>query len=638
MAKSERLFEMLQYIREYPNLTAQDLARLCRVSERGVYRYLNTLSRAGMPVHFQDGGYRLAEDVPDLLRRVDVEGLRAIVRLLTIGMSNCEDRELLRYGRSFMRLVDDNLPKTPGRQSDEIEIVPAGMEASNYGGTISIGHSSKPDIINPILTSETISVTLLNLIFSGLLSFDSSGEAIPDVARNWDVSRDGMTWSFLLRNDVRFHDGHPLTSHDVEFTYRSMIDPGVESPMSERYEVIDRMETEGDYIFRVVLKYPFAPFIHRLYRAIAPMHLLEGEDLRGNVFNREPVGSGPFKLVEWTDDDTIVLDANEDYFHKGRPILDRLIFRSYPDREEALQAITRGEMDVALDLAASDLLFVSRNGGFRIYPAIGSSYYALFFDLMNPLFRDMRVRMAFDHAIDRESIVRNQLKGYSKVCTGPFSVNSWAYNHDIQSTPYHVDNARELLKQVGWIDTDGDGVLDKDGRPFEVSVTVPDISDVLKRIAVAVRAQLMKVGIKVKLVYVDDSKLYKTPFQMVLARIATGADPDYVYQVWHSDGGDRNLSSYSNRFVDEFLELGRRTVDLEKRKAIYHKAHEMIHDDYPAVFLASGVEFIGSNYRFRDARFSSTLHFLTTMRDWQIVVEEGEGVAHKREQKAGVVI
>jgi peptide/nickel transport system substrate-binding protein len=244
--------------------------------------------------------------------------------------------------------------------------------------------------------------------------------------------------------------------------------------------------------------------------------------------------------------------------------------------------------------------------------------------------------MAFDHAIDRESIVRNQLKGYSKVCTGPFSMNSWAYNHDIQTAPYHVGNARELLKQAGWIDTDGDGVLDRDGKPFEVSVVVPNISDSLERIAVTIRAQLMKIGIKVKLVYMDE--LTKPEFQVFLARTAAGADPDYAYRVWHSDGGDLNLSSYSNRFVDELLELGRRTVDVEKRKAIYHKAHEMIHDDYPAIFLASGFEFIGSSYRFRDARFSSTLQFLTTMRDWQIVAEEDEGVAHRRERKAGGVM
>jgi ABC-type transport system substrate-binding protein len=148
----------------------------------------------------------------------------------------------------------------------------------------------------------------------------------------------------------------------------------------------------------------------------------------------------------------------------------------------------------------------------------------------------------------------------------------------------------------------------------------------------------MKAGIKVKLVYMDDSKLYKVPFQTMLAKIASGADPDYTYRLWHSEAVDTNLSSYRNRFVDELLELGRRTVDVEKRKAIYHKIHEMIHDDYPAIFLVSGCEFIGSSYRFREARFSLTLHFLTTMRNWQIVGEEREDTAYGSRRKAGVVM
>jgi peptide/nickel transport system substrate-binding protein len=342
-------------------------------------------------------------------------------------------------------------------------------------------------------------------------------------------------------------------------------------------------------------------------------------------------------LVDWKDDDTIVLDANRGYFQRGRPILDRLIFRAYPDRQAALQSIKQGEIDIALDLAASDLLFMNKRGGFRVYPTQDASYYAIILNLNDPVFRDIRVRMALDYAIDRESMIKNQLKGYSRICTGPFSVDSWAYNNSIQPTPYHADNARELLAQAGWQDTDGDGILDKDGVPLEITLTVPDISDSLERIAVAIRAQLMKIGIKVKLVYVDDPGLYTIPFQMVLARIATSVDPDYAYIFWHSEGGDANLASYRNRFVDELLEQGRQTTDQEKRKAIYHKVHEMIHDDYPAIFLASGYEFIGSNYRFRDARFSSTFHFLTTIKDWQIVSEEREDKLHKRERKVSTM-
>ena len=183
----------------------------------------------------------------------------------------------------------------------------------------------------------------------------------------------------------------------------------------------------------------------------------------------------------------------------------------------------------------------------------------------------------------------------------------------------------------------GDGVLDKDGEPFEISLTMPNISDSLERVAVAIRAQLMKVGIRAKLAYMDDSELHKTQFQAILSMIITSTDPDYAYRFWHSKNGDLNLASYKNRFVDDLLELGRQTTDMEKRKTIYHRIHKIIHDDCPALFLVSGREFIGSNYRFRDARFPSMPYFLTTMKDWQIVDEEKEGVDYERQQRTGVM-
>jgi peptide/nickel transport system substrate-binding protein len=640
MAKTEKVFDMLRLIKEYPNLTAQDLARLCDVSERGIYRYLNTLSKAGILVRFKDGGYKLQEDYSDALsevfRRTDPETLEALMVLLSAGMENCEDDHILERGRDFIKLIETSFPKVGKLRLNEIQIVPEGRRSAHYGGTVTIGHSSKPDIINPILTSETISVHLMNLIFSSLVRFDSAQRPVPDLAKSWEVSKDGLVWTFFLRDDVKFHDGHPLTAQDVEFTYRAIMNPENMSPVAERYKLIDRIETEGDHIFRVALRHPFAPLIHRLSREIAPKHLLESADLRNTPFNRHPVGSGPFKLADWTEDDTVILDANGEYFEKDRPILDRLIFKTYPDRGAALEAISRGKMDIALNLAASDLLFVSRRRPFRVYSAPGASYYAITFNLRDPIFSDIRVRMALDYAIDKESIIKNQLKGYSRTCTGPFAVNSWAYNPNIQPIPYDIGHAIALLDQVGWRDTDGDGVLDRDGEPFEISLAVPNISDSLERIAVAIRAQLMKIGITMKLVYVDDSKLYETLFQAMLTKSAAGADPDYAYRAWHSEGGDANLTSYENRLVDDLLEQGRRTTDLEKRKAIYYKIHEIVHDDYPAIFLASGCEFIGSNYRFSDARFSSLLHFLTTAKDWHIIGGEREDTIHKRQREVNI--
>ena len=635
MPKSEKLFEALNFIAECPDLTPKDLARLCDVSERAIYRYINTLLKVGISIQFQDGGYKLQGYYGDILRKISPESLEALKLLLSAGMQIYKDERVLKYGRDFMSLIEANLPKAKKRETGEIEIVSEEIRATHHGGTITVGHSSKPDIINPILTSNTISVNLMNLIFSSLVKSDDTGQSVPDLARAWEISEDGLEWTFYIREDVDFHDGHPLTAHDVEFTYKAIIDPDSMSPWAKRYDLIERIETEGDYILKITLKHPFVPFMSALGWPIAPKHLLENVELRDTPFNHCPIGSGPFKFADWMEDDTIILDANRSYFRKDRPILDRLIFRAYDDRQAALRSIARGEMDIALGLAAADVLSVGKRGAFRVYSAPGAFYYAIILNHKDPIFKDIKVRKALDHAIDRKSIIETQLKGYGEICTGPYGVNSWACSPDVEPTSHSIQRAKELLEQAGWVDTDGDGILDKDGEPLEISLAVLNLSDILERIATAVRAQLMKVGIRVKLEYVDDSELYRTPFQAFVTMFTAGDDPD-TCRLWHSKSGDTNLASYENKFVDDLMDLGRQERNQEKRKEIYHKIHQLIHDDCPAIFLTSAFEYIGSNYRFKSGKFPSTLHFLTTMKDWQIVNSEGEGVVHERYEQVSM--
>ena len=620
MTKSEKLFEMLQYIREYPYLSARDLALLCDVSERGIYRYIDTLTSSGFPVRLRDGGYRLPEDNFDLLEKLDVENLRSVRELLSIGMTSCGDEELFKQGEELIKLVDAVLPKTEEGMLREIVIISEG--AANCGGAVTIGYSGKElDMINPILASDTISSALMSLIFSRLVEFDRSQRPVPSLAQKWEVSGDGLVWTFFLREDVKFHDGHPLAAQDVEFTYRAILDSRDMTPKAEQYNMIDKIETKGDHIVRVSLKYPFASFIYRADLPIAPRHLLENADLHDTPFNRRPIGSGPFKLVDWTEDDTIALEANKRYFLQGRPILDRLIFRSYTTGETALQAIAEDETDMGLWLTSADLASSDVGRDFRVYPIPTQSYYALILNLKSPVFRDIRVRKALDYAIDRGSIMENQLKGYSEICTGPFSVDSWSYNSDVQPTPYDIWKARDLLDEAGWRDTEKDGVLDRDSEPFEISIAVPNPSDGLGRIAVAIRAQLMKAGINAKLDYVDVSELSEVTSEATLCMVSAGPDPDSAYDLWHS-GSSANVASYENGIVDDLLEQGRQATDIEQRRTIYHRVHRIIHDDYPAIFLASGCRFIGSNYRISDAEFSSIPHFLSTMKDWQIAGTE----------------
>jgi len=632
VTKTEKIFEMLEFVREYPNLTSKDIAHLCDISERAVYRYINTLSRVGFHIRHQNGGYRLQEDPSDVLRKSGIDGLEALKVLIAEGIKHSKDRQAVEYGKRFMTAIEKSLPTGRRRRPFQIEIADRDSDIEQRGGELIIGHCSKPDIINPILTTSSISANLMNLIFSQLVDFDHDQRPIPDLAKKWSVSKDGREWTFLLRDDVKFHDGHPLTAHDVEFTFRSLMDPQNESPKAERYEIVDRIEMDGDYALRIVLKRPHAPFIYVLGQSIVPKHLLEGVDLRETQFNQNPVGSGAFRFAEWTEDDTIVLEANADYFVSERPILDRLVFKAYPDRDTEIQAITKQKMDIGLDLGASDLLALGNNQTFRIYATSGSSYYAVMLNVKDPLFSDMRVRKALDHAIDRDAIVKNQLKGHSRISTGPFSVDSWAYNNDIEAIPYSIEKARELLHEAGWHE-DEDGILYNSDQPFEFTLAVPSTSYMLERIAVAIRAQLMKAGIRVILEYSDDQEAQETGRQALLTRIVAGSEPDRAYRFWHSKSRTSNFSFYESNLVDDLLEKSRKTTDMEERKVIYHKIHEIIHDECPAIFLASGCEFIGSNYVFNDAEFSSVEYFLTTMQNWQLVeTRRGKGISKgKRE-------
>ena len=635
MAKSEKLFEVLELIKKSPNMTPKELAEFCDVSERAIYRYINTLSKVGILVNYRKGSYKIQGYYGDILNNFKPESLEAIKKLLIAGMRLHTDEEILQHGQEFLKLIDMNLPKEENPEPDEIDIIPETVRAINHGGIVTIGHGSKPDIINPILTNDTISVNLLDLIFSSLIKFDEFQRPIPDAARSWEISDDGLTWTFFLREDITFHDGKPLTSNDVEFTYKSIVDPKNKSLRAQRYDIVKDFQTDGDYIFKVILKQPLVAFLPRLSRAIAPKHLMENIDVSNNPYNRKPIGSGPFKLADWTENDVIVLEANSNYFRKDRPILDKLIFKFYDNREDALEAMTKGRIDIAFNSAASDLLVMKESGAFRIYPTPIHAVHALIFNLDYPVFKDIKVRKAFDYAIDKETMADNLLKNHGAICTGPFAMDSWAYNHNVMSIPYNIEKAKDLLKQAGWQDNDGDGILDKNGQKFEMLIRILNTSDILERMANAISSYLMQVGIKVDVVFSssNDLKAQNMPFYAILTTIVSGEDPEYVRNVWHSKDRSGKLTDYKNQFVDDLVDMGRLETDIEKRKDIYYKVHELIHDDCPAIFLTSAFEYISTSYKFRWNRPRSMMSFLTSMKDWQIIDKSKEKAINTESEK-----
>ena len=546
--------------------------------------------------------------------------------LILEGMRGCKDPELLAAGKEAIAIMDAEAPYLQERQ--RINILAQGTTPKQMGGTLAIGHGSKPSGINPLLTTDTISANLMEIIFSNLVKFNAAGEAMPDLAYNWEISSDGLLHTFFIRNDVKFHDGHPLTAHDVEFTYRSMAESGIPL-LVHSTERIEGMETKGDYIFRTKLKHPYRTPLRHLCRAIAPKHLLEGADLQTSQFNRHPIGTGPFRVTEWSDDETMALERNKFYFQKARPILDKLVLRWYEDRNSAIEAIQIGEVDIALDLTYRDIMFLSAGREFQGYSIYNGSYYVLLFNHSKALFQAPEIRKAFDHIVDRDRMVSRTLHEYSKPVTGPFLMGSFACDPDVEPREHSIDKAHALLADYGW--KFKDGRLCRDGQRLHISIAIQDNSRLIEKIAAALKDQLLESGVKVDFVYTDGDRNIRNSCDLIISQLQAPEDPDACYGYWHSGRHNGDTTRYSSPEVDRLFQLGRQTTGPAEQKAVYRQIHQLIHKKCAAVFLCSASNFLTSRYVLPAGHsFSSINHFLSSIKDWEMEV-------HTAVQKDGAI-
>ncbi|MGQ9630153.1 MAG: peptide-binding protein [bacterium] len=504
-----------------------------------------------------------------------------------------------------------------------------GKEKHTYGGTVVLSSLNEPEGINPILSRDTAAVDLANMIFNGLIKLNDRLEPIPDLAESWEVSEDGLTWTFHLRKGVKFHDGVELTSEDVAFTFNSIVDPKVKSPFASLYGLVKSFEAVGRYDFRVVLKEPYAPLLYIMEKGIVPAHLLKGAELSRSEFNRKPIGTGPFKFFEWVPGGEVSLVANEDYF-EGRPYLDRVILRVFPDRTAAWSALMQGKVDVVKDLEFEDFKIIKGDPRFKAYDYPSVFYYTLLFNLRAPPFSDKAMREAIDLSIDRSDIIERALLGCGIPTTGPFHPGTWPYNPEVPPQTYDPDGAFRILGEKGWKDTDGDLILDRGGRELGFTLLV-DRGDSLKEaVAQRIKWQLFQVGIRVDVEFLDSRDLFRErlipgKFQAVLLQFNAGIDPDkYTYLFWHSSGaGTWNFGPYRNEEVDRLIEMGRVTANQSERQRIYHRIHSIIAGDRPALFLFFRRRFVGISSKFGGIS-ESPASFYRSIKDWYIFERQQE--------------
>ena len=472
---------------------------------------------------------------------------------------------------------------------------PATPHAPVHGDAIVGGSIGDVSGFLSAVTSDSASHDAASYVFNGLVRYDKDLKLEGELAESWDISPDGKTITFHLRKGVAWHDNVPFTSDDVMFTYKRMIDPKTPTAYGEDFRQVKRASAPDPHTFVVTYEKPFAPALASWGMYILPKHLLEMyPDISKSPLNsKRPVGTGPFRFVEWKTGERTVFEANPGYF-EGRPYLSRVVTRVIPDQATLFLELKSGGIDT---MGLTPLQYTRQTEtaefrkAFNKYKYLSFGYTYLGFRLSHPLFSDKRVRQALAHAINKKEIIDGVLFGLGQEATGPYKPGTWAYNPNVRRYPYDPARASALLAEAGW-KAGADGTLSKGGRKFAFTVLTNAGNDSRAKTAAIIQQNLSAVGIRMDIrtlewsAFINDF-VNKRKFDALILGWTITQDPDQ-FDIWSSTKtGPRELNhvGFRNADVDRLLEEGRRTFDLEKRKAAYFTIQEILAEEQPYVFL-----------------------------------------------------
>ncbi len=469
---------------------------------------------------------------------------------------------------------------------------------ASRGGSVVVGLLSEPKSLNPLVASSTQSQDIINLMFLTLLVEEADFLSFkPNLAERWSYSEDSLSITFRLRDDVRWHDGEPVRAADVRFTWQMQVDPRVGWASRSLKDRIDDVEIVDDHTvtFRFAGRYPY-----QLHDAndgvVVPSHLLAlvpPDSMRTSGFGRKPIGNGPYRFARWIPGQYIELERDANYYLAGRPYLERVGFRVVPDMTSLVTQLKAGEIDCLESVPLDALPDIEKDyPDITIYEYMSRGMVFIVWNLESELFADREVRRALAMAIDAQEIIDTLWRGKANVSDSPMHPVLWAHDADMQPIAYDPERARAELAGAGWVDSNDDGVLDKDGRRFEFEMTVNQGMQVRADVMTMVQEYLRRVGIKVNARVLEwgafmDGVVKGDFASCVLGwKVGTRAD---LFSFWHSSAsppGGFNASRYRNARVDELIELARSTPDTQRAGELWHECQRIIYEDQPIFFLA----------------------------------------------------
>ena len=497
------------------------------------------------------------------------------------------------------------------------------------GNVLTVGLLSEPASLNPLAVTATETRDIVELLYLKLLEEQPDFVTFqPQLARSWEYSADSLSITFHLRDDVRWTDGTPVTAEDVRFTWQLEVDTVVAWTSAHLKAHIRDVEVRDPLtaIFHFDERYPYQ-LMDANDGVILPGHILAGApraDIKTHFIGRRPVGNGPYRLARWEPARYIELGRNPDYHEAGIPRVERVVFEFVPDMVTLMTRLKKGEIDL-LESVPSDQVRPLQEAYPEVrvytYPSRGMTFVG--WNVERAPFADREIRRALTMAIDRKEIIETVWAGNGMECRSPVHAILWAFDDAIEPLPHDPDAARAALDRLGWSDSDGDGVRDRDGKPFEFELITNYGSQQRVDVATMVEADLRKIGVIVRIrtlefgTFID--RVMSAEFDACVLGWKTATKPDITGQ-WHSGSvppNGYNISHYRNPLVDDLIARAAAALDQGEARALWSSAQRIIYEDQPFTFIAIPYEVTAVRDRFCNVQ-PNAISALYHLREWRL--------------------